>query len=86
MKGHTMNLDLVVDTWEALKHYLHTTEINEAAEALVTVLIDAHGVAPQEAYDAFEGYPAVRKVLAHYLTHDADDVEDELEELDFEDD
>jgi len=81
-----MNLDLVVDTWEALKHYLHSSEINDAAESLATVLIDAHGVNPQDAYDAFDGYPAVRKALAHYLTHDATEDDDELEELDFEDD
>ena len=81
-----MNLDLVVDTWEALKHYLHNTEISEAAESLATVLIDAHGVDPQTAFDAFDGCPAVRKALAHYLTHDADSIEEEVEELNFEDD
>lgn len=81
-----MNLEIVVDSWEALKQYVHTTEIKEAAESLVTVLIDGHGLGPQEVYDAFKGDRLVRRVMQQYLTHDTADADDEIDELDFEDD
>lgn len=82
----TMNYDLVADIWQGLKHYIHTTEMNDAADALITVLIDAHGLDPQEIYDAFADSPVVRRAAKHYLTVDHGDSEDDsIEELDFED-
>jgi hypothetical protein len=68
------NLDTVVDTWEVLKHHLPSVYITDAAEELVGMLVDVHGIDPQEITEAFRDHPPIRKAAKAYIT--VDDVDD----------
>lgn len=75
-------LDIVADVWEAVKHNVNASDISEAADSLVNVLVDAHGIDPQEVYDQFSEHPAIRKAVKAYMTQDtADDYERDYDDL-----
>ena len=74
-----MPLDLASEIWNELKRHISTVDRNEAAEALVNVMID-NGYDSAEIRDAFKGDSEIKRILSAYL----DDQEEEEEE--YEDD
>ena len=76
-----MSVDLSSEIWNELKRYINTVDRNEAAEVLVSVLVD-NNVAPDEIRAAFKGDTAVKAALAAYIK----DLDDEPEEEDFDED
>jgi hypothetical protein len=76
-----MSVELAKEIWNELKRYVNTVDREEAAETLVSVLID-NDVAAAEIKEVFKSNSEVKRALAHYLK----DHEEELEEYDDEDD
>jgi hypothetical protein len=71
-----MSADLSKEIWNELKRYVNPQDRNEAAETLVSVLID-NDVSADEIRDAFKGNTEVKRALTSYLKDHADDEEDE---------
>lgn len=76
-----MSVDLSSEIWNELKRYINTVDRTEAAEVLVSVLVD-NDVAPDEIRTAFKGDADVKAALAAYIK----DLDDEPEEEDFDED
>jgi hypothetical protein len=79
-----MSAELSKEIWHELKRYVNPQDRDEAAETLVSVLID-NDVSADEIRDAFKGDPEVKRALTSYLKDHADD-EDEDEYLHDDDD
>ena len=78
-----MTVDLASEIWNELKRYINTVDRAEAAEVLVSVLVDNDCV-PDDIRVAFKGDSDVKTALASYI-RDLDD-EPEEEECEDEDD
>ena len=79
-----MSVELSKEIWNELKRYVNVVDRDEAAETLVSVLIDNDADA-DEIKTVFKSDSEVKKALASYLKdheededqHDDDDYEDE---------
>ena len=70
-----MSVELSREIWDELKRYVNTVDRGDAAETLVSVLID-NDVAADEIRDAFKGDSEIKRALTSYLKDHADDEED----------
>jgi len=70
-----MSVELSKEIWDELKRYVNTVDRNEAAETLVSVLID-NDASADEIRNIFKGDTEVKHALASNLKDHADD-EDE---------
>ena len=73
---------LASEIWSELKRYINTVDRDEAAETLVSVLID-QDINADDIRDAFKGHSEIKRALASYLDdeeEDTDDYEDEEDE------
>jgi hypothetical protein len=68
-----MSVELASEIWSEIKRYVNSVDRNEAAETLVSVLID-NDVSAEEIKSAFKGDSDIKRALADYLK------EEELEE------
>jgi hypothetical protein len=82
-----MAVNLANEVWQELKRYVNGMDRAEAAEALVSVLID-NDVSAEEIKDAFKSDSEVKQALKQYLDDHAedDDYDDEDDYADDEDD
>ena len=77
-----MTVELANEIWSELKRYVNTVDRDDAAETLVSVLID-NDVGPDEIKAVFKSDSDVKKALASYLSdHDEPDDEEEVEDDD----
>ena len=72
------------EIWSELKRYVNTVDRNEAAETIVSILID-HDSDVDDIRDAFKGDADIKRALTAYLDNDKDYNEDEEEEPEDED-
>lgn len=78
--------DLVSVIWDELKRYVNTVDREEAAESLVSILID-NDCDPEDIKTAFKGDSDIKRALASYLdTHEEDEEEYEEDEEEYEED
>jgi predicted metal-binding transcription factor (methanogenesis marker protein 9) len=72
-----MPASLANEIWSELKRYINTVDRAEAAETMVSVLID-NDVAADEIRSAFKTDSDIKKALTSYLKdHEDDDTDDE---------
>ena len=71
------------EIWAELKRYVNTVDRNEAAETIVSILIDNDSDV-EDIRNAFKGDADVKRALTAYLDNDKDYAEDE-EEIEDED-
>jgi len=76
---------LVSEIWSELKRYVNTVDRAEAAETIVSILID-HDSDVEDIRDAFKGDTDIKRALTVYLDNDKDYAEEEEEEEEEEDD
>jgi hypothetical protein len=75
-----MTVELANEIWSELKRYVNTVDRDDAAETLVSVLID-NDVGPDEIKAVFKSDSDVKKALASYISdHDETDDEEEIED------
>ena len=72
------------EIWSELKRYVNTVDRAEAAETIVSILID-HDSDVEDIRDAFKGDSDIKRALTVYLDDDKDYAEDE-EEIDEDED
>ena len=82
-----MQLDLVSEAWLSLKGYVNPMDREDAAQSLVSALID-NGVDAEDIQSVFQDDADVRSALTPYLDEvDDEDIEDDdYNELNFDDD
>jgi hypothetical protein len=82
-----MAVNLANEVWQELKRYVNGMDRAEAAEALVSVLID-NDVSAEEIKTAFKSDSEVKQALKQYLDDhvDEDDYDDEDDDYEEEDD
>jgi hypothetical protein len=81
-----MAVNLANEVWQELKRYVNNVDRAEAAESLVSVLID-NDVSAEEIKGAFKSDSEVKQALKQYLDDHADEEDDDYdEEYDEEDD
>lgn len=79
-----MSIELSKEIWDELKRYVNTVDRDEAAETLVSVLID-NDVDADEIKETFKSDGEVKRALASYLKDHADEEEDEDYDEDYDD-
>ena len=72
------------EIWAELKRYVNTVDRNEAAETIVSILIDNDSDV-EDIRSAFKGDADIKRALTAYLDNDKDYAEDEEEEVEDED-
>jgi len=77
-----MAVNLANEVWQELKRYVNGLDRAEAAEALVSVLID-NDISAEEIKSAFKSDSEVKQALKQYLD---DHAEDDDEDDDYDDD
>jgi hypothetical protein len=79
-----MSVELSKEIWDEIKRYVNVVDRNEAAETLVSVLID-NDVAADEIKETFKSDSDVKRALAHYLKDLEDDDEEDQDDNDGDD-
>ena len=79
-----MSVELSKEIWDEIKRYVNTVDRDEAAETLVSVLID-NDVDADEIKSVFKSDSEIKKALASYLKDHEDEYE-EGEDDEFEED
>ena len=69
------------ELWSELKRYVNTVDRQEAAETVVSVLID-HDCDVDDIRNAFKGDSDIKRALTAYLDNDKNYEEEEEEEYD----
>ena len=84
-----MSVELSKEIWDELKRYINVVDRDEAAETLVSVLID-NDVFADEIKSTFKSDSEVKRALTSYLKdheeeeeYDEDEEDDEEEEDDY---
>jgi hypothetical protein len=80
-----MSVELSKEIWNELKRYVNPQDRDEAAETLVSVLID-NDVDAADIKAVFKSDSGVKSALASYLKDHAEEDDDEYEEDEDEDD
>jgi hypothetical protein len=82
-----MSVSLAKEIWDELRRYVNTVDRSDAAETLVSVLID-NDVAADEIKEVFKTDPEVKRALASYLKdhEEVDELDDDYEDDDEDDD
>lgn len=71
-----MSVELAKEIWDEIRRYVNSVDRDEAAETLVSVLID-NDVDADEIKSVFKTDSEVKRALAHYLKDHEEDEEDE---------
>jgi hypothetical protein len=79
-----MSVELSKEIWDELKRYVNTVDRAEAAETLVSVLID-NDAAADEIKETFKSDSEIKRALAHHLKDHEEELEEEDED-DYDDD
>ena len=80
-----MSADLSKEIWNELKRYVNPQDRTEAAETVVSVLID-NDLSADDIRDAFKGDIEIKRALTHYLKDHAEEDEDDEDLHDNEED
>ena len=80
-----MTVELANEIWAELKRYVNTVDRDEAAETLVSVLID-NDVGADEIKTVFKNDSDVKKALTSYLKEHDEIEEEEVDDEDYDED
>jgi uncharacterized protein YfcZ (UPF0381/DUF406 family) len=78
-----MSVVLAKEIWDELRRYVNTVDRSDAAETLVSVLID-NDAAADEIKEVFKTDSEIKRALASYIK-DHEEVDDQDDEYDDED-
>jgi hypothetical protein len=79
-----MHSDIASEIWDELKRYINTVDREEAAEVLVSLLIDNDEDA-DDIKQAFKGDSDIKHALAAYIQSDEEVYDEDEDEIDDED-
>jgi hypothetical protein len=77
-----MYSDIASEIWGELKRYVNTVDRSEAADILVSLLID-HDEDAEDIREAFKGDSDVKRALVSYINNDQEeDIDEDEEDID----
>jgi hypothetical protein len=76
-----MSVELASEIWTEVKRYINSVDRNEAAETVVSILID-NDISADEIKSAFKGDGDIKRALADYLKEEEDLEEEDEDEYD----
>ena len=79
-----MSVELSKEIWDEIKRYVNIVDRAEAAETLVSVLID-NDASADEIKEVFKSDTEVKRALAHYLKDHEEDEDEDYDDLTDED-
>ena len=80
-----MSVELASEIWREIKRHINSVDRNDAAETMVSVLID-NDVSAEEIKSAFKGDAEIKRALSDYLKEEEDlDEEEEFDDYEDED-
>ena len=79
-----MYSDIANEIWGELKRYVNTVDREEAAETLVSILID-NDESAEDIKQAFKGDSDIKRALASYLEDEEAEYEEEDDEEEWDD-
>jgi hypothetical protein len=77
-----MSVELASEIWTEIKRHINSVDRNDAAETMVSVLID-NDVSAEEIKSAFKGDTEIKRALSDYLKEEEDLDEEDEEEDDY---
>ena len=80
-----MYSDIASEIWGELKRYVNTVDRDEAAETLVSILID-NDESAEDIKAAFKGDAEIKRALASYIDDQEEELEEEDEDFDVDED
>jgi hypothetical protein len=80
-----MSVELSKEIWDEIRRYINSVDRDEAAETLVSVLID-NDIAADEIKSAFKSDSEIKRALASYLKDHEADVDEEDDDYDDDED
>jgi hypothetical protein len=79
-----MSVELASEIWTEIKRHINSVDRNDAAETMVSVLID-NDVSAEEIKSAFKGDTEIKRALSDYLKEEEDLDEEEFDDYEDED-
>lgn len=79
-----MYSDLASEIWGELKRYVNTVDRNEAADILVSILID-NDESAEDIKAAFKGDAEIKNALASYIDDQEEEIDEDEDEEDYDD-
>jgi hypothetical protein len=80
-----MTVTVANELWSELKRYVNTVDRAEAAETVVSVLID-NDIDPEDIKSEFKSDADIKRALTHYLKDQEEEEEEEDDDYEEEDD
>jgi hypothetical protein len=80
-----MSVDLAREIYNELKRFVNTVDRDDAAETIVSVLID-NDISADDIKDTFKGDSDIKRALTSYLKDHPDDEEEEDTDVDWDED
>ena len=74
-----MHSDIASEIWNELKRYINTVDREEAADVLVSLLID-HDEDADDIKSAFKGDVEIKRALTSYIQNEEEEYEEEDDE------
>ena len=76
-----MTIEVTAELWGELRRYVNTVDREEAAESVVSILID-NDYDADDIRDAFKGDSDIKRALAAYSNNEEDEEPEEEEDYD----
>lgn len=81
-----MPVELASEIWREVKRYVNSVDREEAAETVVSILVD-NDVDPEDIKTSFKGDSDIKRALTEYLKdHEEDEYDEDEEEYDEDED
>ena len=79
-----MSVELASEIWTEIKRHINSVDRNDAAETMVSVLID-NDVSAEQIKSAFKSDVEIKRALSDYLKEEEDEDEEDLDEEEYDD-
>jgi hypothetical protein len=76
-----MSVELASEIWTEIKRHINSVDRNDAAETMVSVLID-NDVSAEEIKSAFKSDAEIKRALSDYLKEEEEEEEEEDDDYD----
>ena len=76
-----MSIEVIAELWRELNRYINTVDQEEAADSVVSLLID-NNYSVDEIRHAFKGNSDIKRALAAYINDELEEEPDEDEDYD----
>jgi hypothetical protein len=79
-----MSIEVAAELWGELKRYVNTVDREEAAESVVSILVD-NDYDADDIRNAFKGDSDIKRALAAYVGNNQEHDDEESDEEDYDD-